>query len=268
MFDKYKRKIHYLRISVTDRCNLRCVYCMPEEGISLKKHSDIMSYESMIELVIVAVKLGIDKIRITGGEPLVRKNIVYFIRQLKNIPGLKELVLTTNGLLLERMAEDLKTTGLDRINISLDTIDPEMYSKITRNGDLSHVLRGIDAVIKSGFKQTKINMVLIPGVNIKEIPRMEAFCKEKGLVLQRINHYSLDSLDSINKQYQAERPLSCHICNRLRLTADGKLKPCLFSDLEYPVDFSNIESSLKRAIENKPRNGTSCTSKQNWQIGG
>lgn len=268
MFDKYNRRIDYLRISVTDRCNLRCIYCMPEEGVIAKQHAEILSYEKIVAVTGEAIAIGIKKIRLTGGEPLVRKDILSLIEQLKKLTGLKELTLTTNGILLERMARPLKEAGIDRINISLDTLDPVKYKKITRTGDITHVLKGIDAVIAAGFKRSKINMVLIPGVNDDEVTAMKRFCLEKGFILQRINHYSLGDIRSIDRNYIAERPLKCICCNRIRLTADGKLKPCLFSDLEIPLEFDHLRESLIKAIESKPESGTCNTNRQNWQIGG
>ncbi|MDQ1354732.1 MAG: Radical protein [Acidobacteriota bacterium] len=268
MFDRYNRRIDYLRISVTDRCNLRCTYCMPAEGVVPKSHEDILSYEKIVEVAREAIGLGIKKIRLTGGEPLIRKNFLSLVKQLKKLPGLKELTLTTNGVLLESMAMPLKEAGIDRVNISLDTLDPEKYKKITRCGDINKVFKGIDAVITTGFKRSKINMVLIPGVNDDEVTAMKRFCLEKGFILQRINHYSLDNIKSIDRNYIAERPLKCCSCNRIRLTADGKLKPCLFSNLEIPLDFSHLRESLIKAIEVKPESGTCNSSRQNWQIGG
>lgn len=268
MFDRFNRRIDYLRISVTDRCNLRCTYCMPAEGVVPKNHTDILSYEKIVEVAREAIELGIRKIRLTGGEPLVRKNILALVEQLKKLPGLKELTLTTNGVLLETMASPLKEAGIDRINISLDTLDPEKYKKITRCGDIKQVFKGIDAVITAGFKRSKINMVLIPGVNDDDVTAMKRFCLEKGFILQRINHYSLDNIKSIDRNYIAERPLKCCSCNRIRLTADGKLKPCLFSNLEIPLDFNDLRESLLKAIEVKPESGTCNSSRQNWQIGG
>lgn len=268
MLDPFKRAINYLRISVTDRCNLRCIYCMPAGGIDLKRHRDILSYEQIGQVVEEAVGLGIDKVRLTGGEPLVRKDTAFLIRQLKTITGLRELTLTTNGLLLKEMANELKESGLDRLNISLDTLDPGMYRRITRIGDICHVLNGIDAAREAGFQNTKINMVLLPGINDQQVESMKAFCAQKGLSLQRINAYSLDDLTSLDPHHQAERPLPCELCNRIRLTADGKLKPCLFSDLEIPIDFTNIRATLTSAIHHKPPKGTACHHRQNWQIGG
>jgi cyclic pyranopterin phosphate synthase len=241
---------------------------MPEQGVVSKRHHDILSYEKMIDVSREAIALGIKKIRLTGGEPLVRKGILFLVEQLKNLPGLAELTLTTNGVLLDKMARPLKQAGIDRINISLDTLDPEKYKRLTRTGDIKHVLRGIDASIEAGFKNTKINMVLIPGMNDDEVEPMREFCREKGFALQRINHYSLGDIESIDRSYAAERPLRCSECNRIRLTADGKLKPCLFSDLEIPLDFSNLRESLISAIQGKPESGTCNFTRENWQIGG
>ncbi len=243
---------------------------MPAEGIVMKEHRDILSYEKMVAVVTVAARLGINKVRLTGGEPLVRKGCASLVRQIKQVQGITEITLTTNGILLPKMSQELKQAGLDRVNISLDTLDPAKYKKITRIGNIEQVLAGIDAAIAAGFKNTKINMVIIPGVNdsAEEVQAMKNFCQKKGLKLQRINHYSLDNLESVNSQYQAERPLSCSQCNRIRLTADGKLKPCLFSDLEIELDFDHLEESIKAAILGKPEHGTCCTARQNWQIGG
>lgn len=268
MLDKFNRKIDYLRISVTDRCNLRCTYCMPEGGVVSKSHSRILSYEKMVEVAREAIALGIKKIRLTGGEPLVRKGVLSLIEQLKDLPGLAELTLTTNGVLLDTMARPLKEVGIHRLNISLDTLVPEKYTRLTRGGDIGRVMRGIDAVNEAGFENSKINMVVIPGFNEEEVEVMRGFCREKGFSLQRINHYSLFDIESIDRDYAAERPLKCGLCNRIRLTADGKLKPCLFSNLEVPLDFDNLKGSLIAAIQSKPESGTCNTNRQNWQIGG
>jgi cyclic pyranopterin phosphate synthase len=268
MFDTYKREINYLRVSVTDRCNLRCTYCMPKAGIEMKNHADILSYEKIVSIVAAAAKKGIHKIRLTGGEPLVRKNITFLIRELKAIPDVSEVSMTSNGTLLDLLAEELKQAGLDRLNISLDTLDARKYRQITRNGDIERVFSGIRAARKAGFAATKINMVLIPGFNGSDVEAMKQFCRENGLLLQRIHHYSLYDHKTVQKELAAERPLSCHVCNRLRLTADGKLKPCLFSDREFAVDFFAIPASLEKAVQAKPRHGVACYTRENWQIGG
>lgn len=268
MLDRYSRDISYLRISVTDRCNLRCIYCMPSKGVQLKESSKILSYEEIVQVARGAAELGISKLRITGGEPLVRRDICHLVELLKRIPEIKEVSLTTNGVLLDRMAQGLKTAGLDRINVSIDTLDSQKYQEMTRGGDILRVLAGVDAAISTGFKNIKINMVILPRYNLSDIEQMEIYCQEKGLALQRINHYSLENRKSCSQDYQAERPLSCDACNRIRLTADGKFKPCLFSDEEYSVDFNDIPSSLKQAILNKPEHGLSCAVRGNWEIGG
>ncbi len=268
MFDSYNREINYLRVSVTDRCNLRCTYCMPEEGIRLKLHTDILSYEEITRVAEAAAGLGIRKVRLTGGEPLVRRNIAFLVHELKAVPGIGEVSLTTNGTLLAPLAGELKQAGLDRLNISLDTLDPVKYREVTRNGDISQPLAGICAAKEAGFARTKINMVLIPGFNDGEVESMMDFCRRNGLRLQRIHHYSLHDLRTSQNALEAERPLSCGMCNRLRLTADGMLKPCLFSDREIAVDFDNIRASLEQAVRAKPPNGIACENRGNWQIGG
>lgn len=269
MLDRFKREIFYLRISVTDRCNLRCIYCMPAKGIKLKRAKEILSYEKIIQIVREAAKLGIYKIRLTGGEPLVRKNISYLVSQLKAINGIQEVSMTTNGVLLASMALELKEAGLDRLNISLDALDPELYKLITRGGDVYRVLEAIEAVLQVGFKKTKINMVLLPGINENCLPKMSAFCQKKGLELQRINRYFLSDHHSLQQTaWEAERPLPCSQCNRIRLTADGKLKPCLFSNQEFSVNSKNITAVLKKTISSKPQHGLGCTTRGNWQIGG
>ncbi|MDI6776679.1 MAG: GTP 3',8-cyclase MoaA [Syntrophales bacterium] len=169
MLDKYDRDINYLRISVTDRCNLRCVYCTPREGRSLLGHDDILRYEEILRVIRVAVKMGVVKVRVTGGEPLVRRSIVDFIASLKTIKGIDDISLTTNGILLEAFAERLFNAGMKRINISLDSLNASKYTRITRGGDLDAVLRGIDEVYRVGFLPIKINTVAIKGFNDDEV---------------------------------------------------------------------------------------------------
>ena len=271
MFDSYNRKIDYLRVSVTDRCNLRCTYCMPAEGIPLKRHDDILSYERIVQVAQAAAGLGIRKLRLTGGEPLARRDVAFLVRALKAVPGIREVCLTTNGTLLAPLAGALRDAGLDRLNISLDTLDPERYRQVTRVGDVTAALAGIRAAREAGFRLTKINMVLIPGFNDDEVDGMREFCRRQGLQLQRIRHYSLHDHATAEAAPGApgpERPLACSACNRLRLTAAGRLKPCLFSDREFAVDFSDIRASLLQAVRAKPARGLSCVSRGNWQIGG
>nr|CAC40787.1 MoaA protein [Peptoclostridium acidaminophilum] len=169
LLDGYGRRINYLRISVTDRCNLRCMYCMPQEGIPKRAHHDIMTLEELQEVAVALVELGIDKIRITGGEPLVRKGIVGLVRELSKCEGLNEITLTTNGLLLSEYARELKAAGLKRVNISLDTLNPQKFEYITRGGSLEKVLEGIKEAQSVGLTPIKLNTVLIGGFNDDEI---------------------------------------------------------------------------------------------------
>lgn len=178
MVDRFGRKINYLRMSVTDRCNLRCQYCMPESGIEKMRHEDILSLEEMDTLVAEFVALGIDKIRLTGGEPLARLGIVDLVRKIKKHPEVKDLSMTTNGLLLERYADELKAAGLDRVNISLDTLDADKFKEMTRGGKLSDVLAGIEAAKRVGLTPIKINVVLIGGFNDDEIEDLVALTKD------------------------------------------------------------------------------------------
>ncbi len=167
--DKFNRTIDYMRISITDRCNLRCIYCMPSEGLRLIEHKEILSYEEIIRIVRIAVRLGVRKIRITGGEPLSRKDITSLTSSIKNIPGIEDLSLTTNGILLEKYVEKLIESGVDRVNVSLDSLRPERFKEITRGGDINVVLRGIETARKSGLLPVKINMIPIKGLNGDEI---------------------------------------------------------------------------------------------------
>ncbi|BCG48236.1 GTP 3',8-cyclase [Citrifermentans bremense] len=169
LIDAYGRRINYLRLSVTDRCNLRCSYCMPAKGVELLPQDRVLSYEELLRVATQAVAAGIEKIRVTGGEPLVRKGIIPFLERLARIPGLEELVLTTNGTLLKGMARGLKDAGVQRLNISLDSLDPATFARITRGGDLKAALAGIEAAERAGFPPHKINVVLMRGVNDHEI---------------------------------------------------------------------------------------------------
>ena len=306
MNDSFGRNIDYLRISVTDRCNLRCLYCMPAAGISRMKHSDILSYEEIERIVRAAVECGVKKIRLTGGEPLVRPGIVELVRMLSCIEGIDEVSITTNAILLEELAEPLADAGLKRVNISLDTLNPERYRHITRTGDIERVFSGIDAAERAGFGPLKINTVAIRGFNDDEIISLSEWALQNDLHLRFIEfmpthensfHHndSYLSADIIREQlfmqfadlkpcpvtgngpavswHLEDKPGSvgiieavshsfCSSCNRLRLTADGKLKPCLFSNKEVDLldilrgDARELKTGLQRliyqAVEMKP----------------
>ncbi len=188
MVDNFGRKINYLRLSVTDRCNLRCSYCMPAHGIKKLDHCDILSYEQLHRVATAAVGIGVEKIRITGGEPLVRKGIVDFLAELKRIPGLKKLVLTTNGVFLEEMAEGLRRAGVESINMSLDSLRPEVFARITRGGDLQRVLAGLAAAERAGFEYLKINMVVMRGINDDELFDFAALTLDKPINVRFIEY--------------------------------------------------------------------------------
>jgi cyclic pyranopterin phosphate synthase len=178
MLDKFKREINYLRVSITDRCNLRCVYCMPKEGLSLIGHEDILSYEEMLRIIGIARKLGIVKVRVTGGEPLVRRGVTEFLAALGKL-GLEDISLTTNGILLESLADPIRKAGVGRINVSLDSLDPERYARITRGGDLAAVLRGLEQADRAGFSPIKINIVTVKGFNDDEAIQFARLTLEK-----------------------------------------------------------------------------------------
>lgn len=265
MQDSFDRRIDYLRISVTDKCNLRCRYCMPEEGVPIRRHEEYLSFEQITAVVEAAVKLGVTKVRLTGGEPLVKRDIVELVGMIRGVRGLRQLAMSTNGTLLTRYAGALKAAGLDSLNISLDTLDPQRYRRITRGADIRHVLAGIDAAVAEGFP-VKINTVVLDDTSESEIEQMRRFCAGKGVKLQLINHYDLKLEKS--DEYRYDRPPRCEECNRIRLLADGILKPCLHSDQEIPVDFDDIEGSLLETVARKPARGTACTVRGMMEIGG
>ena len=266
MYDRYNRRITYLRISVTDRCNLRCSYCVPACGVRSLEYHEILSFEQITEIATAAVGMGIEKIRLTGGEPLVRKGIVQLVGQLATIPGLRVLGMTTNGLLLRRYATGLRTAGLDSINISLDTLDPVRFHALTRGGRIEDAIAGVDAAVAAGFAPIKINAVVDDQTDSADVQRLREFCLERGVQLQRIGRYRLDTAKPTYERL--ERPPRCSVCNRLRLTADGKLKPCLHSNVEIPIDFRDIEDAICRAVSAKPAEGTVCTNRAMSAIGG
>lgn len=266
MLDRYNRKINYLRISVTDRCNFRCTYCMPEEGVPLKKHSDILSYDEIVEIVKIGTQLGITKIRLTGGEPLVRRDLLYLVKMLSDIPEIEDIGLTTNGVFLPELATKLKAAGLKRVNISLDTLDSEKFIKITRLGNLKDVLEGIDAALEAKLLPVKINFVRIPGENEEDEKEVRDFCAKKNLQIRFIRQMNLRTGEFSAVEGGAGG--NCEICNRLRLTADGYLVPCLHSNLRYNVRELGIQEAFGRAVEFKPEKGIGTESHEFSNIGG
>lgn len=266
MLDRFNRNISYLRISVTDRCNLRCRYCMPEEGIVLKDHSSILSFNEIVRVVDIAVANGIDKIRLTGGEPLVRKGIVSLVQMISQIKGLKDIAMTTNGILLNEYAQALKNAGLNRVNISLDTLDAERYAFLTRGGDITKVFAGIEAAKNAGLDPIKINVVVFDKEDNKTREELIQFANKNNLNIRFIQKMDLDSGDfSI---VEGGTGGNCEICNRLRLTADGYIKPCLFSETGFNVRHLGVEEAIRQAIFHKPEKGTVCHNHQFFNIGG
>ena len=307
MIDTHGRKINYLRLSVTDRCNLRCRYCMPVDGVRLLPHDEILSYEELFLVARTAVSLGIEKIRVTGGEPLVRKEILGFLSRLAGIAGLRQLVLTTNGLLLDEMAVPLRNAGVQRLNISIDSLVPENFRRITRGGDVSRVLSGIAAAEAAGFP-IKLNMVVMRGVNDQEVVDFAALTLDKRYAVRFIEFMpsgadpdwqsrvvpGQEILDRISKRYgfvgidrgelagpaQDFRirgaagtigvitPVTGHFCdgcNRIRVTASGMARGCLFSRSETDLkpglrgnDPSELEKVLLRIVGSKPGKHRFC----------
>ncbi|WP_298038482.1 GTP 3',8-cyclase MoaA [uncultured Desulfuromonas sp.] len=301
LFDSYHRKIGYLRLSVTDLCNLRCRYCMPADGVPKVSHGEILSYEDLYRVAQAAVSLGIEKIRVTGGEPLVRRGIVEFLARLSKIPGLSELAVTTNGVLLKEMAEDLRIAGVQRLNISLDSLHPVNFTRITRRGSLQRVLAGVTAAEKAGFP-IKLNTVVMRGINDGEIEELAALTLEKPFTVRFIEYMPTlnekkwqslfvpgeEILERIARRFAFEKVAParlagpsrdfritgatgkigvitavsqhfCGDCNRIRVTATGKVQGCLFSKEELDLkpilqagDTALLGKSLGNLVGNKP----------------
>lgn len=266
MLDQFNRKINYLRISVTDRCNLRCTYCMPEHGVDLISHKEILSFEEIVEVVNYGTQLGINKVRITGGEPLVRRGIVDLVKMLSQINGIEDLSMTTNGALLDQFAKPLVAAGLNRVNISLDTMDPDKFKAITRVGVLSNTLEGIKAAQEAGLSPIKINCVIKESPMENDARQVAAYCLRNDLNIRFIKEMDLET--GVFSKVIGGEGGNCKSCNRLRLTADGKLKPCLFSDLEFDVREYGIEGAFNKAVGRKPKSGSSNTVNKFSNIGG
>jgi cyclic pyranopterin phosphate synthase len=312
MRDEFARDINYLRISVTDRCNLRCVYCMPPEGVSLAERDTILRNEEFLTIIRAAVRTGIRKIRLTGGEPLVRKGIVDLVREIGSIPAIDDIALTTNGVLLPQFAYPLKKAGLRRVNISLDTLKPERFREITRNGEIGQVWAGIRAAGRAGLKPVKLNVVVIRGFNDDEIMDFVNLTQKLPLHVRFIelmpigasDHWAADKMITVSEirsiittggvGLEPAKPVAgngpakyyrvpgaagtvgfisaisdhfCGNCNRLRLTSEGQLRPCLQSpvevDLRTPVRAGCSEDELaaliNRTVAAKPEKHTMVT---------
>ena len=312
MRDSRARDITYLRLSVTDLCSLRCRYCMPAEGVPKRDHRDICSVEELVEITRAAVDCGVRKVRLTGGEPLVRRGILDICRGVSAIPGVEELCLTTNGVALPQLAGPLREAGVDRLNVSLDTLRPDRFAYMTRGGRLEDVLRGLEAGAAAGFTGTKLNVVLMKGFNDGEIPAFADLARRYPIEVRFIElmpigegknaeFLSAEAVlaacpglrpaegSGVARRYRFPggrgavgliEPMShrfCGDCDRIRVTADGKLKPCLHSGQEIPLRGLHGEA-LRRAIEDgiaaKPEHhhmtetGRSAAGRDMNQIGG
>lgn len=266
MEDRFNRKINYLRISVTDRCNLRCVYCMPEEGVKLLRHEDILSFDEITEVVKTAVELGIDKIRLTGGEPLVRKGIVTLVEKISQIEGVRDFGLTTNGILLEEFAFPLKKGGLHRLNISLDTMDPAEFAYITRGGDINAVFKGIETAVRAGFNNIKLNTVIDLSPDEENARGVSEFAKKNGFKIRFIRKMDLEK--GTFWGVIGGDGGKCSICNRLRISSDGTVTPCLFSDQGFNIRKIGIKEAFIQAIHSKPEKGVMSRTHKFYNIGG
>lgn len=301
--DSFNRRIDYLRISITDKCNLKCIYCMPSEGLKFFQEKDVLTNDEILRFVRIARKHGLRKVRITGGEPLMRKDIISLISSIKKT-GVRDLSITTNGIRLSKIAGDLKKAGLDRVNISLDTMDPDKYRAITKGGNIELVWQSIKKAEKAGLTPVKINVVPIRGLNDDEISAFASLTFDNNYHIRFIEFMpatcngiwrkdkcvsSAEAMEKISALGKLERlkfkgrgpsrnyrikgavgvigfisPLSdhfCGYCNRLRLTADGKIRPCLFSNIKVDIKTpmrngasdEEIENLFCRAVKVKPQ---------------
>lgn len=306
LIDRYNRVIRYLRISITDRCNLRCIYCMPKDGVPLLDRRDILSYEEIERITRTFIHLGITSVRITGGEPLLRRDIIYLISKLSNIQGISDLSITTNGTLLSRYAESLKSAGLNRVNISLDSLYPKRFFEITQGGNLKDVLDGIDSVLNADLTPVKINMVVMKGINDNEVIKMVRHFMGRPINLRFIECMPINRktflparyfipMEEVEKMIRREfhleheqalvkgagpadyyrikgdllrvgfiSPISQHFCsncNKVRLTADGRLRLCLLEErkefyigeaLHKGISDRILTRMIKKVIRSKP----------------
>lgn len=282
MRDAQGRRIGYLRLSVTDRCNCRCAYCMPADGVPMLSHDDVCSFEELARITEACCELGVSKVRLTGGEPLVRRGLPGLVRMLREVPGVRELAMTTNATLLPPVASELRAAGLDRLNVSLDSLRPERYAAITRGARLGDALAGIEAARAAGLAPLKVNCVLMGGVNDDEVADIAALARDQPVdvrfielmpigpaarwprarflpaeaVLEAVPELAPVGTDGVAELFSAPgwagrvgliRPMShrfCAGCTRIRVTADGRLKPCLHSADE--VDLRGLAGEALR----------------------
>ena len=263
MIDPFGRTLSYLRVSVTDRCNLRCRYCMPPGGVTLLSHDDILSYEEIVEVVRAAVAMGVRHVRLTGGEPLTRRGIVDLVSMVAQVDGIDDLSMTTNGTYLSEHATALAAAGLGRINVSLDTLDPERFAELTCGGDVAEVLAGIDAAEAAGLAPIKLNCVTGELTGPEDVEAVQAFGLERGFEVRLIRHMRFETGEFT--VVEGGSGGDCPRCNRLRLSSDGHVRPCLFCDASFSVRQLGAAEALRRAAEAKPAAGGPC--EHNWMHG-
>jgi len=263
MIDSFGRLINYLRISVTDRCNLRCQYCMPDGLARLLRHEEILSFEEIVEVARTAVGMGFTKVRLTGGEPLVRRDIEQLVAMLAKIEGIEDLAMSTNGILLGDHADALAAAGLHRVNVSLDSMDPQRYAQITGGGDLQRVLAGIGAARQAGLVPIKLNCVVTESSVEPDARAVARFAMDNGLEARFI--HIMDFATGKFSVVEGGAGGDCPRCNRVRLSSDGMVRPCLFSDLAFSVREMGAAGALEQAIQEKPAAGNPCT--HNWMHG-
>jgi len=266
MIDSFGRSIDYLRISVTDRCNLRCRYCMPSGPVRFLPRREILSFEEIVQVVRAGVSEGITKIRLTGGEPLVRRDIEILVAAIAAVPGLEELCMTTNGTLLAQHARDLARAGLDRVNVSLDTTDAKRYRWLTRGGNLQSVLEGIDAALDAGLTPIKLNCVVAESSSEPDALSVADFAGNKGLEVRFIPR--IDLAGGCFGVVMGGSGGDCRRCNRLRLSSNGMIRPCLLSDVSFSVRRLGPGEALRRAVAAKPESGGPCKDQWMYAIGG
>jgi cyclic pyranopterin phosphate synthase len=242
------------------------MYCMPAEGIQLLKHEDILTFDEITEVARIAVAMGVRKIRLTGGEPLVRRGITDLVRMIAGIEGNEDLSMTTNGIMLDEFAIPLKEAGLQRINVSLDTLDPVKYEKITRGGILENVLEGLRKASEAGLTPIKINCVVGELTDEGDATQMKRFAEENHYQIRFIRQMDL----ATGEFYVVEGGDggNCSLCNRLRLTSNGMVKPCLFNATGYNVREFGAKEAILKAVENKPKCGTFNPEEEFHWIGG
>lgn len=253
MYDRFRRKITYLRLSVTDACNLRCGYCMPAQGRTWLPPEAQLSFAELAELVQGASQLGIDKLRLTGGEPLLRPGIVELVASLARIDGLRDFAMTTNGILLADCAHDLRRAGLGRLNISLDTLDPVRFRELSGGGELGRVLDGIEAARRAGFLTIKLNCVVEASPAEPDASSVAAFGRQRGIEVRFIRR--MDLADGRFWPVHGGEGGHCQRCNRLRVTSDGRVFPCLFDSRWFSIRRHGVAGALRRAVACKPATG-------------